>query len=99
MVKRPHYRLQRLNPIRKQMPFVACVSKLVQILPRAGCMWKVSVAGGTWFNRGGAGITPLPWERRGSRGTGGEASARASNGWRVRYATGVGFCEGLAGMG
>ena len=38
---------------------------------------------------GGHGLTtaaredPLPWERQGSRGKGGEASARLSNGWRV----------------
>lgn len=44
---------------------------------------------GHMHRAGGHGLTtaaredPLPWDRQGSRGKGGEASARLSNGWRV----------------
>lgn len=37
---------------------------------------------------------PLPWDRRGSRGKGGEGSARSSNGCRVMQLRRSGACEG-----
>lgn len=66
---------------------------LMRACPKAreGLCGSPSTAAGTQYmhRAGGHGLTtaaredPLPWERQGSRGKRGEASARLSNGWRV----------------